>query len=152
MEAQTQPQKEQEISGKEILQKNKKRICEALREAGISKVVATYAGYGDSGGFDEVDYYDGNDQKNPPTTEIEYIEASYVWRANGRVSSVKHVKKSLDDAVLDFCYDAIDVAGHGGYENGDGGGGTITIHVASQKVEVDHYDYYTETIDSHDEL
>ncbi len=47
--------------------------------------------------------------------------------------------------------DVVDSTARPGYENGDGGGGSIVLDVESGKIRHTSYDYYTERTDHEDE-
>ena len=52
-------------------------------------------------------------------------------------------QSSIDSALRDFTLTWVD-AHHGGWENNDGGSGTVTINVTEGTFRLEHIEYYTE--------
>ena len=107
----------------------KSLIVNAMKQAGISTAVIEYSGSGDSGNVDDVTF----------TPEVD-----------ARVT-IEDEDVSLNEAVRDFANELID-SEHSGYENDDGGSGTITINAETNLVTWEHLDYYTESDRSEYEL
>jgi hypothetical protein len=108
----------------------KQRLCAALKARGIARVVIGYDGEGDSG-------------------QIDTIEAR--GRKGGPVRLDRPITIALGDADQPTRYEALEAAldafawlvlqaFHRGFENDDGGYGTIRIDVAKAKLTLDHND------------
>lgn len=110
---------------------NKATILAALSAAGILEVTASFNGGGDEGGIDEI-------SPELPRDPLEYVNADWSGNKTGTYNP------PLDEAVQDFCYEVI-AKDFGGWENGDGGYGTVTIDVQAGTVALDMNTYYTES-------
>jgi hypothetical protein len=131
---------------------NKQVLLEALRLLGAKEVVATYAGSGDEGQIDEVGL-------QPTTLDAAQVQVQpaaerTTWDATTRTHQTDLLLDTVDlhTALCDFLDAALVVVGHDGYENGDGGQGTLTIDVGSGSVTLEHTDFYTESDTSTHEL
>ena len=88
-------------------------LLEELRAAGVIRIEAQYDGYGDSGNVSDI------------------IETP-------REVDVRCLMVRLTDFFWQVACDL-----HPGFENNDGGEGTITWDMASDRINVDHADFYT---------
>ncbi|MFC4670702.1 DUF6878 family protein [Seohaeicola nanhaiensis] len=93
-----------------------------LRGLGITEVTAEYEGYGDSGNIEDV------------TVQPAGIE----------------LPDDLSTKLGDFAW-AVAYHQHPGFENNEGGYGTLTWDVTADSISLDHADRYVETCHSHDE-
>jgi hypothetical protein len=100
----------------------KTAIIQAMNRDGIDSIAITYSGSGDSGQIDEI--------------ALTPAKASYATYNGSDIP--------LRSFVEDFADELIESA-HSGYENGDGGAGTITITRATATVTWEHSDFYTES-------
>jgi len=131
---------------------NKQVLLETLRPLSAKDVVVTYAGNADSGQIDEVDVTP--DTIDPDTIQVLMAGVHHMWNqeTGTHVSSLVLESRDLRSALSDFCDEAIHIAGHDGYENNDGGQGTLTINVHDGAVDLEHTDFYTESDTSTHEL
>lgn len=96
-----------------------------LAESGVASIEATYSGSGDEG------FYNG----------------SSVCMANDNAQ-----RYALTDRAETLLSEAIDeLTGETGYENGEGGGGSLTLDVATGKIVHQSYYYLTEKHDDEEE-
>ncbi|APX26217.1 MULTISPECIES: DUF6878 family protein [Salipiger] len=93
-----------------------------LRALGITEVVAEYEGYGDSGNIEDV------------TVQPAGVELS----------------DELNTKVEDFAW-SVAYHQHPGFENNEGGYGTLTWDVIADSIALDHADRYVECSHSFDE-
>ena len=93
-----------------------------LRALGIAQVIAEYEGYGDSGNIEDV------------TVQPVGVE----------------LPDDLSLRVGDFAW-SVAYHQHPGFENNDGGYGTLTWDVTADSITLDHADRYVECSHSHDE-
>ena len=93
-----------------------------LRALGINEVTAEYEGYGDSGNVEDV---------NVQPAEVKLPEA-------------------LVTAVGDFAW-SLAYHHHPGFENNEGGYGTLTRDLRNDSITLDHADRYVECSHSYDE-
>ena len=93
-----------------------------LRALGIAQVTAEYEGYGDSGNIEDV------------TVQPAGIA----------------LPDDLSTKVGDFAW-SVAYHQHPGFENNEGGYGTLTWDVTADSITLDHADRYVECSHSHDE-
>ena len=93
-----------------------------LRDLGITEVTAEYEGYGDSGNVEDV-------ALQPAGIELP-----------------KDISARLEDFAWSFAYHQ-----HPGFENNEGGYGTLTWDIALDSIILDHADRYVECSHSYDE-
>lgn len=93
-----------------------------LRALGIAKVIAEYEGYGDSGNIEDV------------TVQPVGIE----------------LHDDLRTKVEDFAW-GLAYHNHPGFENNEGGYGTLTWDIAADSITLDHADRYIDCSHSFDE-
>lgn len=117
---------------------NLKFITDFMREHAVTKIEASYSGDGDSGNGIYLycldargNHLDGN-----------YSKPAMLMNWFGRMQQDR-----LQGLVEQFTDDLISCAGHDGYENNDGGGGTLTI-LADGTFTLDHYDNVVSTVES----
>ncbi|MGI0013258.1 MAG: DUF6878 family protein [Nitrososphaera sp.] len=126
-----------------FVQHNKEVIFEALKAAGIRSVTLEYFGEGDDGqGFEMTT---APAAYVMPSEGVTLKQVSGIWdpETKWQLKATEHTYP-LDDAVMAFGDTLMEVHGHRGYENGDGGCGTITFDVEARKYEHDHYDTIVE--------
>ncbi|MCR8493017.1 DUF6878 family protein [Brucella anthropi] len=120
----------------ELFVLNKAELLNALALAGVTHVVVTFDGYGDSGQIEDVQVRAGDDDLTMPSAVIELCEA--VWgEPEPKRSSV-----SIATAVESLAYDVLERC-HGGWENNDGAYGDITFDVAARTITLDYNERYT---------
>ena len=129
------------------------RIFAALREAGVGEAVVRYHGGGDSGDVEEATFT--RNESDPatsvlpldkgegwPSGTVKQTVSTYDYSTLATVASVEDV--ALQEAVQDYAIDRVNSL-HGGWENNDGGEGTVTFDVPGGTVQVDHGQHYTRT-------
>jgi hypothetical protein len=114
---------------------NKAAILDALATVGITQVVVTFDGYGDSGQIEEVVARAENDEAALPAVEVRI--SAPTWGCD----HVETRTKPLAAAIEDFLYDTL-ADTHPGWENSDGACGTFTFDVAARSITLDHGDRY----------
>lgn len=127
---------------------NKQAIIEALKPHGIVKVVVEYYGGGDSGGTEDVRLeLDNGETVYPPDVSVIYAEARSRYNLETRSFEVETVSKKEKPlaAVLDEFAMHLVESHHAGWENNDGGRGSVVFDVNSNEITVEHEEYYTES-------
>ncbi len=120
----------------ELFTLNKATVLNALTLAGITRVVVSFDGYGDSGQIENVEARTGDDPVTMPAAAIEIAEA--VWdQAEPARSFV-----SIAEAVERLAYDVLEKT-HCGWENNDGAYGDIIFDVAEETITLDYNERYT---------
>jgi hypothetical protein len=87
----------------------------------VVRITAKYSGSGDSGQFDEIEFYDADGN-------------SVGFPAEKQVGDT--IEKAFDQILEDT---------HGGWEINDGASGEFTITLATGQIDHEHHDYYTES-------
>lgn len=104
----------------------KEAVFKTMLANKIDRFVIQYYGSGDDGGVQEVDAYDTEGLIDLNVRKLPKATAGLQYANN------------LHDEIIRFADKIISVAGHEGYENGDGGEGTIEIDAINQKVTIQH--------------
>ncbi|MCC2107370.1 MAG: hypothetical protein KDJ40_07265 [Hyphomicrobiales bacterium] len=120
----------------ELFQTNKATLFSALERAGVTRIVVTFDGYGDSGQIKNVEAKAGDDNMAMPNAMIEF--ATTVWGQPEPERSFVTVTA----AVESLAYDALERT-HGGWENNDGAYGDIIFDVAAYSITLDYNERYT---------
>ena len=120
----------------ELFALNKTALLDALAFAGVTRVVVSFDGYGDSGQIENVEARAGEDPVTMPGVAIEIAEA--VWdQAEPKRSFI-----SIAEAVESLAYDVLEKT-HCGWENGDGAYGDVIFDVAEGAITLDYNERYT---------
>lgn len=120
----------------ELFTLNKAALLNALMLAGVTRVVVSFDGYGDSGQIENVEAQAGDDPVTMPVATIQLAEA--VWdQAEPKRSSV-----SIAEAVESLAYDVLGRT-HCGWENNDGAYGDVIFDTAEETITLDYNERYT---------
>jgi hypothetical protein len=120
----------------ELHPRNKAALFDALAAAGVTHVVVSFDGYGDSGQIENIEVKAGDATVAMPQAEIEI--ASAVWdQAEPERSLV-----SVADAIERLAYDFLEQT-HSGWEDNDGAYGDFTFDVAERTIKLDYNERYT---------
>ena len=120
----------------EVFTLNKAALLNALALAGVTRVVVSFDGYGDSGQIENVEAQAGDDAVTMPGAAIEIAEV--VWdQAEPKRSSI-----SIAQAVESLAYDVLEKT-HCGWENNDGAYGDIVFDVEEETITLDYNERYT---------
>jgi hypothetical protein len=127
---------------------NKELILSALKAAGVTSATVEYEGDGDSGGVTDTDFQRVSGCEKDLSFFLAYlIRAEYGWKKESEFSI--YIRRcGVCDAVQEFAEcDMVSYFGHSGYENNDGGRGTVTFDVERGSIKLEHSDYIMETED-----
>jgi hypothetical protein len=116
----------------------KSALLKALAARRIATVEITYDGEGDSGQIQDIVAVDIGNARVPLDRQV-----------TTALSDGK--EPTLSEAIDDFAWTVLQEY-HGGFENNDGGYGTIAIDVAKGIVTLDHNDRYTDVVNSTTEV
>ena len=117
---------------------NKAALFDALAAAGVTLVVVSFDGYGDSGQIENVEVKAGDTVVAMPESTIEIAEA--VWDQ----PEPKRATISIADVIEHLVYDLLTDT-HCGWENNDGAYGDFTFDVAERTITLDYNERYTES-------
>lgn len=115
-------------------------IVAAMKSHGLTLISIEYAGGGDEGGVERVEFQPVG-TKPEEATVYRLVQHTDYFRKTRNVGLACY---DLEEAASQYADDLLEVFGHDGYHNGDGGYGTVTIS-ADGKVTMDHSDYVTTT-------
>lgn len=121
----------------------KAELIKALAAIKANLALITYDGCGDNGQIESVEAFRANGKSvslDTPPFELA-VEAS---ETTGRYASLR-------EALDDYAWELLAV-NHQGFENDDGGFGTITIDVARGTVTLDHNDRFTDSVNTTTEV
>lgn len=116
----------------------KNLLIKALHGLGVASVQIEYNGYGDEGCVETITAVTADNR------EID-LHASKITPPDGDQPVTLH------DAVEEFAWTAVQYF-HCGFHNNEGGSGTVTIHVDTGKVKIEHNDNVVETVFSENEF
>jgi hypothetical protein len=137
---------------KAVTSHNLSLIVSVLRQHGLARLRIEYAGSGDSGDTFEMTAYDASDAaRDLPTVSVKGKSVSRQYGpAPAYAVTVQEVTPEAPVAFTtfleDFHWGVLDMAGHSGFENGDGGQGSLAISVDGTCV-LEHSDNYVATTD-----
>ncbi len=117
---------------------NKAAIFNALDAAGISQIVVSFDGYGDSGQIEDISASKGEESVPMPEAMIEILDTTWPQPEPSR-SSV-----SLANAVENLVYDVL-AQTHRGWENNDGAYGNIVFDAAARVIKLDYNERCTDS-------
>jgi hypothetical protein len=120
----------------ELFNLNKAVLLNALALAGVTHVVVTFDGYGDSGQIESVEAKASDNDIAMPGASIEIAEA--IWGQ----SEPERSTVSLATAIESLAYDVLERT-HCGWENNDGAYGDIVFDVAGHTITLDYNERYT---------
>lgn len=115
---------------------NKAALFDALTAAGVTLVVVSFDGYGDSGQIENVEVKAGDTGVPMPECTIAIAEA--VWDQ----PEPNHTTISIADVIERFVYDLLTDT-HCGWENNDGAYGDFTFDVTERTITLDYNERYT---------
>ncbi len=128
----------------EAIHANRESLLAALIKLNITEVTIRYEGGGDSGDVTELDVKPETVISQLTTEQVSHHFVASEYRDREYHYHLEERQSSVDDALRDFAM-AWANAQHSGWENNDGGSGTVTIHVAENNFQLEHTEYYTES-------
>ena len=123
----------------EALPGNKAALFDTLAAAGITSVVVTFDGVGDSGQIESIDAHIGDTVAVLPICDIEI--ATPAWDG----SELHRRTLPLGEAIEQLAYALLEET-HGGWADNEGAFGEFTFDVAERTIRLD----YNERIESSD--
>ncbi len=115
---------------------NKVALFNALTASGITQVVVSFDGYGDSGQIEDISYSNGDGSITMPECKIDILGT--IWpEPEPRQSSI-----SVASAIETLAYSVLEYT-HCGWENNDGAYGDIIFDVAERTITLDYNERYT---------
>lgn len=115
---------------------NKEALFAAMRAVGITEIIVTFDGAGDSGQIEDIDARRGDAVVPMPDTEITLAQVSW------GVSEISTSTMSLSAAVETLAYDLLSDS-HGGWENCDGAFGEFHFDAEAGTILLDYNERFT---------
>lgn len=117
-------------------------MADVLNKHGYTSVQGEYTGSGDSGDGFDIYYFKGNDSveiDKDVDDEVTYlvVEPDYSKGLFAYINTTRTAE--FEQALEDVCFAMVAASGHSGWENNEGGGGTLTVR-ADGTATLDHYD------------
>jgi len=140
---------EEQVDQKEVFAANKAALGHFMRRHGIDRVMANYEGCGDSGGVDEVLFFQGE-------TVIEHFAESREticlisvvcnYNFNEKKDEAELIKLRPRDAFAHMVEEALGLSGHDGWQIEEGGYGDVTFALSEEGLDVyiTHNEFYRE--------
>lgn len=128
----------------QAVEANREALLAVLTKLNITDVIIRYEGGGDSGDVAEVTVMP---ESLMPQLALEQMTHRHVVTGYSDNQYHYHIEErllSVNEALHDFALEWVDVH-HSGWENNDGGSGTVTIQVANNRFQLEHTEYYTES-------
>ena len=132
----------------EAVRANRQPLLTALAALAITQLVVRYEGGGDSGDVSELEVFPESLAQANIANTLKVEQLTYHCLAGEYQDGeyryfLQEQQSSIDSALRDFVLTWVD-AHHGGWENNDGGSGTVTINVSEGTFRLEHTEYYTE--------
>lgn len=117
---------------------NKTALFDALVAAGVTQVIVTFDGYGDSGQVEDISALTGGETVDLPEAQITIATTS--WGDDTITERAITVAGAVEQLAYDFLSET-----HGGWENNDGAYGEFIFDVAERQITLDYNERYTAT-------
>ncbi len=115
---------------------NKETLFAAMRTAGITEIVATFDGAGDSGQIEDIEARQGDAIVPMPNAEITLARVSW------GISEISTSSMSLTESIETLAYDLLSDS-HGGWENCDGAFGEFHFDADAGTILLDYNERFT---------
>ena len=125
-----------EAEAKRLLPLNKARLFGDFALLGITRVVVTFDGQGDSGQIEDIQPETDGNAVDLPASHIDFLYAGY----DGHPPEAQRL--TLANALEELCYDLLRDS-HAGWENNDGAYGEFTFDVAAGTITLDYNERFT---------
>jgi len=122
----------------EVQPYNKAALFDSLAAAGITLIVVSFDGYGDSGQIEDVEVKVGDTVVPMPEGTIEIAEA--LWDQSEPNRSTISIADTNERFVYELLTDT-----HCGWENNDGAYGDFIFDVAERTITLDYNERYTQS-------
>jgi len=122
----------------ELQPANKTALFDALAASGVTVVLITFDGCGDSGQIEDIEVKAGDSVVAMPSGEIEIASAEWGQAEPSRSMT------SIPDAIEAFAYDLLRET-HEGWENNDGAYGDFTFDVTERIITLEYNERYMQS-------
>ena len=127
----------------ELIRRNRPVLLGALKELGLNQVNVDYSGSGDSGGIEQTRILPvGSDESiettgafNEHRVTIWWTDA--FWSQPSRGAKFARKTMALAEAIHEIAEELLDQH-FGGFENNDGGSGSVVFDAGEKQIRIDH--------------
>jgi hypothetical protein len=123
---------------------NRSTLMQALRRLSITVVEIAYDGGGDSGSVSEIEITPTGIIPSPLQEPVTIKRVMTTYQDGQYRHDVCDESVTLAEALDDFAMVSVSLR-HSGWENNDGGEGSVTFDVVKDTVNLEHHEFYTET-------
>lgn len=129
----------------EAHQRNRDLLITALATLGVTRAQVNYSGAGDSGDTCEAEILPKEQLAAVQNTKvaIHQVRPTYFSQSQ-QPPAITEREMPLIDALQEFSMIWVELH-HGGWENDDGGSGTVTLDVTENTCTLEHVEFYTES-------
>lgn len=117
---------------------NKAAVFDALATAGVTHVLVSFDGYGDSGQIEHIEFKAGDAVVAAPQAQIE------IARTRWGQDEAERAATSMADAIEHLIYDILNAA-YGGWEDNEGSFGEFMFDVAARTITLDYNERYIDS-------
>jgi hypothetical protein len=147
------PNSKPETARRKVFEYNRKVILAALRFACVAHASVSYSGCGDSGCIDEVDFTAQPSCVIAPEKIFVMLAHLRGYRSRGKwAHRVEEDSMALEPALRAFWEEVLVATEHDGYQDGEGGQGTLEVNVAEGAVRLTHTTYFQDSDTTEHEL
>jgi hypothetical protein len=132
------------IDESSVIGRNRRVLLAMLSQAGAVTATATYVGCGDSGGVEDVSVEMPAEVPFNMLAPVTVFAEQGVFENGQWQTTIVEQDLSIEQALRDFADEAIDLV-HGGWENGDGGSGSVIFDCQAGTVRIEHTAYFTDS-------
>lgn len=130
----------------QALAHNRNILRTVLLELCVTEVVVEYSGGGDSGDVSDVSCKPESLLDTLASRQIDIQHESGSFNGAQYVYGVESMSCSIRQALQDFTLNWVS-QDHSGWENNDGGSGSVRIDVLADRFALNHTEYYQESTD-----
>ena len=121
----------------EVIKYNKKIVNKLLKGVKATKVEIAYDGGGDNGQVESVKILKGKKEISVKGVQVTLYQCQNDWTSNGFKEKVIKETQGVENALENFAYTLLEGIPYD-WINNDGGYGTVTLDVKTNKVNLDH--------------
>jgi hypothetical protein len=122
----------------ELQPHNKAALFDALAAVGVTLVVVSFDGSGDSGQIENIEVKAGEDIAAVPAGEVELARAD--WGKSEPQRATVSISEAVEQLVYDFLTET-----HSHWEDGDGAYGEFIFDVGARTITLDYNERYIES-------
>lgn len=129
----------------DMMKENADAVFDALQKQSVATALVTYYGGGDSGDVEEAEFT--RDESDEATSLIPLGKGDWPsgtalmvrrqWTREGWQRNSTPLELSIQEAVSDLAMQLVNQY-YGGWENNEGGEGTVTLTVSNRSISINH--------------